>query len=60
MNDGKRGPRPRHAHLAVFPSTNLGADTIPIAGGTGLGGSRTVPPPIYVHPYLPTQDKDPL
>jgi len=43
---------------SVFPSTNLAAGTIPVPGGTGLGGSRTVPPPIYIHPPLPTQDRD--
>jgi hypothetical protein len=35
---------------SVFPSANLGAGRIPVPGGTGLGGSRNVPPPVYIHP----------
>jgi hypothetical protein len=31
---------------SVFPSSGLAAGTIPVPGGTGLGGSRSVPPPI--------------
>jgi len=44
---------------SVFPSSDPTAGTIPVPGGTGIGGSRTVPPPIYIHPHLPTQDKEP-
>jgi hypothetical protein len=43
---------------SVYPSSDPTAGTIPVPGGTGLGGSRSVPPPIYIHPHLPTQDKD--
>lgn len=43
---------------SVFPSTNLGAGTIPVPGGTGLGGSRSVPPPIYIHPPASNDDRD--
>lgn len=38
---------------SVFPSTNLPAGTIPVVGGTGLGGSRTVPIPGYAYPHGP-------
>lgn len=43
---------------SVFPSTDLGAGTIPVPGGTGLGGSRNVPPPIYIHPPASNDDRD--
>ncbi|HET7503925.1 MAG TPA: hypothetical protein VFK02_23045 [Kofleriaceae bacterium] len=43
---------------SVFPSTNLNAGTIPVPGGTGLGGSRSVPPPIYIHPPVSSDDRD--
>ena len=39
---------------SVYPTTSLATGTIPVVGGTGLGGSRSVPPPIYIHP--PTGD----
>ena len=35
---------------SVYPSTNLGAGTVPVVGGTGLGGSRTLPMPAYATP----------
>jgi hypothetical protein len=41
---------------SVFPGTDIGAGTIPVPGGTGLGGSRSVPPPIYIH--LPASSDD--
>jgi hypothetical protein len=43
---------------SVFPNTDLGAGTIPVPGGTGLGGSRTVPSPIYIHPPASRDDRD--
>jgi len=43
---------------SVYPSSNLGAGTIPVAGGTGLGGSRSVPAPIYIHPPAATDKQD--
>jgi len=43
---------------SVFPSTNLKAGTIPVVGGTGLGGSRNVPAPIYIHPPASPDDRD--
>ncbi|MBC7973553.1 MAG: hypothetical protein H7138_01115 [Myxococcales bacterium] len=43
---------------SVFPSTNLGAGTVPVPGGTGLGGSRSAPPPIYIHPPASNDDRD--
>ena len=43
---------------SVFPSTNLNAGTIPVPGGTGLGGSRSVSPPIYIHPPASSDDRD--
>jgi hypothetical protein len=43
---------------SVFPSTQLGAGTIPVPGGTGLGGSRNVPPPIYIHPPASSDERD--
>lgn len=35
---------------SVYPSTNPLAGTIPVVGGAGLGGSRTVPMPAYATP----------
>jgi hypothetical protein len=35
---------------SVYPNSDLVAATIPVAGGTGLGGSRTLPIPTYSHP----------
>ena len=43
---------------SVFPSTQLGAGTIPVPGGTGLGGSRSVPLPIYIHPPASSDARD--
>ena len=42
---------------SVYPSTNLGAGTIPVAGGTGLGGSRSVPGPGYATPPATSEDR---
>lgn len=39
----------------VFPNSNPHAGTIPVVGGTGLGGSRTLPIPSYSH----ATDRDP-
>jgi hypothetical protein len=35
---------------SVYPNSNPSAGTIPVVGGTGLGGSRTLPIPTYSHP----------
>jgi hypothetical protein len=43
---------------SVYPSSNLGPGTIPVPGGTGLGGSRNVPPPIYIHPPASGDDRE--
>ena len=43
---------------SIYPSSNLAAGTFPVPGGTGLGGSRNVPPPIYIHPPAPGDDRD--
>jgi hypothetical protein len=43
---------------SVYPSSNPGAGTIPVVGGDGLGGSRKVPAPIYIHPPASTDDRD--
>jgi hypothetical protein len=43
---------------SVFPNTDLSAGTIPVPGGTGLGGSRNVPPPIYIHPPASNDDRE--
>jgi len=42
---------------SVYPSTNLGAGTIPVAGGTGLGGSRTLPMPGAATPPATSEDR---
>ena len=42
---------------SVYPKTDLGAGTIPVVGGTGLGGSRNVPAPIYIHPPASSDDR---
>lgn len=43
---------------SVYPSSNLGAGTIPVVGGTGAGGSRSVPAPIYIHPPASNDEQD--
>jgi hypothetical protein len=43
---------------SVFPSTDIGTGTVQVPGGTGLGGSRNVPPPIYIHPLPSNDDRD--
>jgi len=43
---------------SIYPSSSLGAGTIPVPGGTGMGGSRNVPPPIYIHPPASGDDRD--
>jgi hypothetical protein len=52
------GPTGGYTIPSVFPNTDLGAGTIPVPGGTGLGGSRTVPSPIYIHPPASRDDRD--
>lgn len=43
---------------SVFPSTDVSTGAIQIPGGTGLGGSRNVPIPIYIHPPALNDDRD--
>ena len=42
----------------VYPQSDLNAGTFPVPGGTGLGGARSVPAPIYVHPPVSNDDRD--
>lgn len=42
---------------SVYPSTNPLARTIPVVGGAGLGGSRTVPMPAYATPPQVSEER---
>jgi hypothetical protein len=42
---------------SIYPQSDASAGTIPVVGGTGLGGSRTVPMPAYATPPATSEDR---
>jgi hypothetical protein len=42
---------------SVYPLSDLPAGTFPVVGGTGLGGSRTLPMPSYATPPATSEDR---